>query len=156
MSTRAAIYDGNDQLMKYNTTEIFHLEDFLVSFRFKVSAYFFSYLDCRKTIKRTIFFLAKQRFTSTNEVDDRYRVTSQCDEIFVAVRPRLNHALGSGSEAAIINFDVVKATRWHRNAIDEITLVRIKPFILLVTSIIITIVEKYRLDKFPTKLLQLL
>lgn len=83
-------------------------------------------------------------------------MTSQCDEIFVAVRPRLNHALGSGSEAAIINFDVVKATRWHRNAIDEITLVRIKPFILLVTSIIITIVEKYRLDKFPTKLLQLL
>lgn len=67
-------------------------------------------------------------------------MTSQCDEIFVAVRPRLNHALGSKSEAAIINLDVVKATRWHRNAIDKITLVRIKPFILLI-SIIITIVK---------------
>lgn len=35
VSTRAAIYDGNYQLIKYSITDIFHLKDFLVSFYFK-------------------------------------------------------------------------------------------------------------------------
>ena len=67
-------------------------------------------------------------------------MTSQYDEIYIAVSLRLNHALGSRSEAAIIKLDVVKATRWHRNAIDQIT-VRAKPLILLTILAVPSIVE---------------
>lgn len=64
-STRAAIYDGNDQLIKYSITEIFHLKDFLVSFCLKILAYFFALY--REIIEKKNFFLTKQRFISMNE-----------------------------------------------------------------------------------------
>ena len=80
--------------------------------------------------------------------DNDKKVTCQRNEIHIAVSPRLNHALESRSEAAIIKLDVVKATRWHRNAIDQI-IPRVKssiPLSCCIRGFVFTFVVKYTLS----------